>query len=374
MALNIPMPDLPGTGFLQGLDTGSNMFAKLMNARYNNALHPSGDVANAMYVEQLKSQYGPNDPRYLQAARAHEMGLASRQSLMDYRTQLSNLAPYRAATPEEKLIAARQGRGSLQTFGGMGLQSNEGGTYNLPPEEEAIYNAALGKKTTDAAIRNKIPYAENVKITMDSIVPEHLVQYSGPKGRSELTKDTLKAAFGQPSERFMQYNQALTGAKTLSKQLRQFWGDSIQPSAVEQIDKLTNPSHWLKSPEIALQQFNQLKKITDQELQVFKTAGNTPGRLNYKNNQFQVNDSLKPRQKAQVQPNFEFESEPEPEAQTMNLKNPSKEDLNLLQVESQLLQINPNYTAENIKATAKKRGISINDVIKQLMKQTKRGM
>ncbi len=31
MALNIPLPDLPGTGFLKGVDTGSSMFSKLMN-------------------------------------------------------------------------------------------------------------------------------------------------------------------------------------------------------------------------------------------------------------------------------------------------------------------------------------------------------
>lgn len=30
MALNIPLPDLPGTGFLKGVDTGSSMFARLI--------------------------------------------------------------------------------------------------------------------------------------------------------------------------------------------------------------------------------------------------------------------------------------------------------------------------------------------------------
>ena len=70
MALNIPNTELPGTSFLKGIDTGSNLFGKVMNSRYNNSLHPSGDVANALYVEQLKNQYGENDPRYLEAKRS----------------------------------------------------------------------------------------------------------------------------------------------------------------------------------------------------------------------------------------------------------------------------------------------------------------
>ena len=30
MALNIPMPDLPGTSFLKGVDTGSSMFSRMI--------------------------------------------------------------------------------------------------------------------------------------------------------------------------------------------------------------------------------------------------------------------------------------------------------------------------------------------------------
>ena len=118
MSTRIPLPGNMIDTLMKGVDTGSNMFAKIMNAKYNNSLHPSGDVANAMYVEQLRQQYGENDPRYLQAKAAHDMTMSGHQSLMDYRTQLSNLAPYRAATTEEKLTAAQKGHGVLQTFAG----------------------------------------------------------------------------------------------------------------------------------------------------------------------------------------------------------------------------------------------------------------
>jgi len=364
MAINVPMPSLPGDALLKGIDTGSNMFAKIMNARYNSSLHPSGDVANAMYVEQLRNQYGEDDPRYLQAKAAHEMAMQGHQSLMDYRTQLSQLAPYRAATPEEKLIAAQKGHGVLQTFGGgtggsekvkAGMVSGDDG-HVISEEEARVYNQALGKKTTDAAIRNKIPYAKNVKITMDNINPEALVQYSGVQGSGKLLVDSLKAAMGTPPPEFMEYQKAVTGAKTLSKQLRQFWGDSIQPAATDKIDQLTNPSHWSKNPQVALQQFNQLKQITDQELQTFQQAGTSPMKLDYD----KATDSFfaTPTQKAA-------------KAEEKMAQDTSDDFLRAM--EPQLLQMNPKFTASNIKHTAQETGMSVEEVIQQLMSKNQQG-
>ncbi len=377
MAINVPMPSLPGDALLKGIDTGSNMFAKIMNARYNSSLHPSGDVANAMYVEQLKQQYGENDPRYLQAKAAHDMAMSGHQSLMDYRTQLSNLAPYRAATAEEKLAAAARGkgvlngglRGELGTGAGGGVggegQKIEAGMVSgddghvISEDEARVYNQALGKKTTDAAIRNKIPYAKNVKITMDSIKPESLVQYSGPQGQGKYMLDTLKAAMGNPPPEFMEYQKALTSAKTLSKQLRQFWGDSIQPSATDKIDQLTNPSHWSKNPQVALQQFNQLKQITEQELEVFNKAGTSPLKLDYD----KASDSFfaTPKDKS-AQAEMEMGGEiPEGEG----------DDQLLAVYGPDLLKQNPKYTRENLKHTAKEMGISVGEVIDQLLAKGK---
>lgn len=366
MAINVPMPSLPGEALLKGLDTGSNIFAKIMNARYNAALHPSGDVANAMYVEQLKNQYGENDPRYLEAKRAHDLALAGHQSLMDYRTNLSNLAPYRAATAEEKLAAAARGRGVLNGglrgelptgSGGQRIQAGmvSGDDGHVISEDEArVYNQALGKKTTDAAIRNKIPYAENVKITLDSIVPESLVQYSGPAGQGKYLVDTLKAAMGNPPPEFMEYQKALTSAKTLSKQLRQFWGDSIQPAATDKIDQLTNPSHWNKNPQVALQQFNQLKQITDQELRTFKKAGTSPLKLDFdKETGNFVAAPTKGALKAE-------------EKEGDNIAKSEDEDM-LETYGPDLLQINPKYTAENIRHTAKLRQLTVPQLIDQLL-------
>lgn len=373
------MPDSPGTGFLKGLDSGSNLFARIMNAKYNNSLHPSGDVANAMYVEQLKNQYGEDDPRYLQAKAAHDMAIAGHQSLIDYRGTLNQTAGIRATSPLGKLIAEGKGQGATDILHGAPMGNQSGGQSSSPanarykvgeqyynnegepvydnnprtPQERQAYEQAIGKGTTDAAIRNKLPYAKNVKITMDNIVPDDLVQYSGPQGQAKLTFDSMKAAFGSPSPEFQAYQTALTGSKTLSKQLRQFWGDSIQPAATEQINQLTNPSHWMKNPLIAKQQFEQLKKITDQELQTFEKAGTSPIKLNYDKDSgnFYTNDNQK--------------SAKSEEKQVNNVQDADKKLL--IDWGPQLIQMNPKWTPENIKSTAKETGKNIGQVIQELM-------
>jgi len=313
MATNIPLPGLMGESFLKGMDSGSSMFHNLMNAKYNNSLHPSGDVANALYVEQIKAQYGENDPRYLQAKAAHDSAMAGHQSLMDYRRQLSNLAPYRATSPLGKTIAESEGQGALDRYGGSNtgggsqgsggmdggdsdntyrppLAGGDGETENphRPPSQEEIdrmerlaqkqaaYEAAIGKQTTDTAIRTKIPYAKNVETTLNSIVPDDLLRYSGLGGGKAHIKEFLKAAMGNPSDEWINYNTSKTSASMLTKQLRQFYGDSIQPAAVDRIDKLTDPSYWLKDPKTARAQFDQLKKITNQETSQFTEAGTSP--------------------------------------------------------------------------------------------------
>jgi hypothetical protein len=385
MAINVPMPSLPGDSLLKGIDTGSNLFSKIMNAKYNNSLHPSGDVANAMYVEQLKNQYGEKDPRFLEAKRAHDMAMSGHQSLIDYRGVLNQTAGIRATSPLGKLMLEGKGQGATDILRGNQESSVAPGAANAPPtarykmgeqyynesgepvydnnprtpEERQAYEQAIGKQTTDPAIRERIPYAKNVKITMDSIVPEDLVQYSGPQGTLKYGVDMIKAGIGNPPPEFMKYQEALTGAKTLSKQLNQFWKGSVQPVATQEIDKLTNPSHWNKNPQVALQQFNQLKKITDQELLTFEKAGTSPVKLNYDKETGNFFTSLKDKSaKAEEQTGAQEQG---------NYPAEGADDQIIAAYGSDLIKINPKYTKENIKHTAKLRNMPVSALIDQLI-------
>lgn len=102
MALDIPMPESPGSSLLQGLNTGSDLIHKMMLNKYNSTIHPSGDVANAMYVESLRNKFGENDPRYIATKNAMDVVQQGRQSLMDYRNNLLH-GPARDALDLEKL-------------------------------------------------------------------------------------------------------------------------------------------------------------------------------------------------------------------------------------------------------------------------------
>jgi hypothetical protein len=413
MALNIPNVDAPGSGFLKGIDTGSNMFSKIMNAKYNNSLHPSGDVANALYVEQLRKQFGDNDPRYLEAKRAHEMVLQARQSLIGYRDVLNQTAGIRATSPLGKLIAEGKGNGAIDILKGQGgtqqgqqaapqVQGGQQGSQNVTPntpgvpkgarykegeqyyneqgdpvyeeekptdtnprtpDERKAYEAAIAKQTTDAAVRNKIPYAENVKITMDSIDPKILTQFSGIKGHFKLAKEMWNASKGNPSPEYLEYQKNVTSADTLKKQLRQFWGDSIQPTATEQIGKLTNPSTWLKDPAVAEQQFNQLKKITDQELQSFTSHGTSPIKLDYDEKKgFYTKEGNEPKKSALQQ-----KVEASAKKGAPKVTKEDKEYANV--VAGQIMDVMPKATGEAIIQTAIEEKKSVDEVIEALVAQ-----
>lgn len=68
MPINIPMPDLPGNALMKGLDTGSNMFARIMQQRLsqqaadrNQQLFP---LRKQLLEAQLVGQEHKNDPMY----------------------------------------------------------------------------------------------------------------------------------------------------------------------------------------------------------------------------------------------------------------------------------------------------------------------
>jgi hypothetical protein len=426
MALNIPNVDSPGNSFIKGIDTGSNMFAKIMNARYNNSLHPSGDVANALYVEQLRKQYGDKDPRYLEAKRAHEMVLQARQSLIGYRDVLNQTAGIRATSPLGRLIAEGKGQGAIDILKGQGqggaqtsqgqqgahatpqVQGGQQGSQAVAPnapgvpkdarykegeqyynsegdpvyaddetetknktdtnprtsEERRAYEKAIAKQTTDAAVRNKIPYAENVKITMDSIDPKILTQFSGLKGHFKLAKELWNMSKGNPSPEYLEYQKNVTSADTLKKQLRQFWGESIQPSATEQIGKLTNPSTWLKDPAVAEQQFNQLKKITEQELKSFTAHGTSPIKLDYDEKKgFYTDEEEEPKKSA-------LQQKVEGSGKKSSAPKITKEDREYANVVSgQISDVMPKATGEAIVQTAIAENKSVDEVIEKLVAQ-----
>lgn len=402
MALNIPNIGNNGTALLQGLQTGGDLYSKYMlpilerekmaqlaqQQSMANKLRPSGDVANAAYISQLEAKLGPNHPDVISAKKAHALGMQNRNSLIDWRTMATNLGPYKASTPFARTVAEGQGNGPLDKFGPGSTKKNE--NPNLPegstkvgeqyynkegnpiyPSKTPIqkaYEQKIAKDTTDAFVRNKLPYAEMVETTFSNLVPEDLTTFSGPKGSAEWGIESIKAGLGNPSDRFVKWNNAVNTASALSKQLRQFWGDSIQPTAVERIDSLTNPSAWYKDPKVAISQLNQLKKITDQELNIFRKRGESPIRLgtkiDYKDGQFSVS---KDKNQADLLNSDENKNKQSSE-NGVSSGMPKEEETHFLKaISSQLIQVMPNATPDKIKQTAITTGKSIEQVTDELL-------
>ncbi len=132
------------------------------------------------------------------------------------------------------------------------------------------------KKNTDADIRRRNLYAQNIEKTLQSFDPKDLVQYSGVAGKIQEKLNAGLALTNSESENYQKYQKALQSVGLLRGQVRQFYGESVQNAATEHLESLINPSEWMSNPTIALQKFEQLRKILDTEMHTFQQAIKSP--------------------------------------------------------------------------------------------------
>jgi hypothetical protein len=143
----------------------------------------------------------------------------------------------------------------------------------------------LQKQTTDASARQKNLYAANIDKTLGMINPDDLTQYAG----SPISKFLNQAAtpLGMESKNYDNYLSAANSAKLLAKQVRQFYGDSIQPSVGKELEQLADPATWQSNPTLAKNLFNNFKTVLQQETGTYRDAmqSTAPYRAQGNNNQ-----------------------------------------------------------------------------------------
>lgn len=279
-------------------------------------------------LEAVKIMYGEDSPQYQMAKKQFDLNNQSTQSRIDYQNVLAQTLPTRALTAPGKSIVEQSnvGAGLMPTgnqWGGQGqmqgqqqpmqgqqspMQQGMPGQMQQPqptqmPGAGSMGNAisqAIGqnqqvpqapaspqeladqyalyrqKNVSDVDTRKRNLFATNIEKTLNNINIEDLTQYAGLKGGIEMKKQQGLASVGKQSPAYDKFQNSLTAADFLASQVRQFYGESIQPEMRQKLESLTNPGTWTNNPELAKQLFKQTKNILGQEMQTYRDALRSP--------------------------------------------------------------------------------------------------
>lgn len=278
----IPLPGSMLESMLQGAELAQTPFksallkaqTKREEAKANmpfGGQNLPGAAGQIVGLETIKMAYGEDSPQYKEAKGLYDLNKQSTQSRINYQNLLSETAPKRFSTPLAKTIQELEDIKNGYLPGTKENMNDEQKKYY-----EGIYGLDLLKKTTDTDVKKRNLFSKNMDITINSIDPVALTQYSGIQGALQLLQDKALDLRGETPERYEKYQNSLTAAKTLAKQVRQFYGDSITPQVQEGLRQLTDPSAWLKSPKIALSNYNAFVKLLRAETGTYQKATQSP--------------------------------------------------------------------------------------------------
>lgn len=376
-------------------DVRSSIALRMAQAKRENKMgdlpfggfQPSGIAGDMWGLEMVKQQFGENSPQYAAAVQQYNLDLEKTKSQTAYQNVLAGTLPTRMLTPQGRGIVEQSNlqSGAMPTgqpwnqmpyfsggVGGMGsnsisqamnvpgnpnqppqpgipsqagMQSPQSGVNGIQPQQlpapaqelSALYGAKREKDATDLDARKRMRFAENIEKSFQLIDPDALTSYSGAKGQAQLAYEQgLDSAGFNTSEKFKKYQASLIPAITAAAQVRQFLGESIQPSMREELLSLTNPSTWNSSPATAKLKLQQFMKLMENEAQTYSDA--VPG-----------NPVAKAR------------------AESVRKLTISPEDAKKLENAGIAKRVDPaDLTEDNLVATAKKHGISVEEVKKRL--------
>lgn len=242
---------------------------KQMSEPFGGEIAP-GAIGQSMWLERIRARYGENSPQYESAKKAYDSEIEKTDILNQYRTGLTGTLEKRSSTPLTKLeleqsdveAGYKPGTGRTEKIGNPAQQQELLDTYGLK----------IQKERSDLDSRKRSLFASNIDKTIAQINIDDLTQYAGAKGGLSKLAEEAKAPFGKESQNYRNFQKSLVAAEFLAKQARQFYGDSIQPSMLERLEKLTNPASWINNPAIAKQNFETVKTILQKETGTYRGA------------------------------------------------------------------------------------------------------
>jgi hypothetical protein len=289
----------PVGSMTQGQSFISNLIAQQLNqarTKRENAManlpfggaNVPGQAGQIIGLEMVKQKYGENSPQYNMALKAFDLSQTGKQSQINYQNVLTNTLPVRSLTPTGKAIVegGNVAQGNSPTGQSWGVtnpgQVNTAPTTNpgekpgsAPANQKklgGVYNLLLQQGSTDADARKKNLYATNIEKTLAAINPDDLTHYAGAWGGLRKFGNELLSPFGKESKEYDDFANALNKSEFLSKQVRQFYGDSIKPEMLEKLQSLVNPATWRNNPALAKSIYNQTKSLLGQELKTYRDA------------------------------------------------------------------------------------------------------
>jgi hypothetical protein len=236
-----------------------------------------GEAGKSIAIDMIKQQYGENSPQYMSAKNAYDLEQQKVKQTMEYQRSLMGSQNKRSATPIGKMFMEMDDidKGFMPGTvdqNGNGIPIDEDMKKTLKDQ----YRGKMIKDITDSKTRERALFAKNMSKTINNLNPDDLTSYSGPRGRVELARDMALSGKGESVPRYEAYKDALTASNTLSKQVRQFYGDSITPSVQEGLKELTNPTSWFENPQVAKSRYNKFINILDTEADTFFDALKDP--------------------------------------------------------------------------------------------------
>lgn len=226
----------------------------------------SGIGKEAYGIAQLTGQ----DPSEV-AKKLYENKLQQAMTLNEYRQGLTQGAPTRGLSSFGKI-----GKEEEDVAAGFEPGSNRTRPINPEKQQELLgqYSLLRQKTATDADTRKKNLLASNIEKTIETINPKDLTHFAGIKGSLEFRKDQANAASnpGSESKAYREYLKAANNAQFLAHQVRQFYGDSIQPAMLKKLELLTNPGTWKNNPTIAADLYKSFTDLLGKETGTYREA------------------------------------------------------------------------------------------------------
>lgn len=241
--------------------------ARAQQAAMASALDPMKAQA---YINQANAAANLSGTRAQWVGPQAEANMAKLGSQIDLEKAQTNLANYK--TNGQANISRRNLTPSArlnEEIDNVNQGMSEDGSYKLNPQQQVehlnnLYMAML--KNAPSTVRNAIPSINNMDISLNSLDPDVLTQYSGPQGAILKAADAASPKGTQGYDRWTKYNQQLNLSKFIVKQYRKYAQDSVQPTNQEAINSLINPSSLALSPE-------QASNVTKAAMNTLRTEG-----------------------------------------------------------------------------------------------------